>query len=155
MKAEQLRTHIIQPVLKYLGYGGKNVEELLLLTAAQESAMGKYIHQLNGPALGIYQMEPQTHDDIWSNYLKYKSDLSTKVQKWNLNSSFPYDNAYQMCGNLYYATAMARIHYLRVSEPIPEAGVGIRLAEYYKEYYNTHLGAATPDEALGNYNKYV
>ena len=48
----------------------QEAENLLMGTAAQESALGEYIRQLgNGPALGIFQMEPETFDDIVRNYL--------------------------------------------------------------------------------------
>jgi hypothetical protein len=49
---------------------------LLLGTALTESGDMHYLHQLgNGPALGVYQMEPTTHEDIYDNYLKYKKEL--------------------------------------------------------------------------------
>ena len=44
---------------------------LLIGTCDIESNLGTYLYQINGPALGIYQMEPATHDDIILNYLKY------------------------------------------------------------------------------------
>lgn len=162
--SKQLRKHIIQPVLKAIGKYSHNAEELLLLTVAQESGLGKYLHQLNGgPAKGIYQMEPTTHDDIWNNYLAYRKDLSDKVLGFGIeggySSLYDFDKARaeadQMCGNLYYATAMARCHYLRVSESLPEHADVEGMAMYYKKHYNTHKGKATVEEAISNYNKYV
>lgn len=151
--SKQLREYIIQPVLKEIGCYSKNAEELLLLTAAQESHLGTYLHQLDvGPAKGIYQMEPSTHDDIWENFLRYRKRLSGKVQQYELSKP---NNADQMAGNLYYATAMARCHYLRFSESLPEHNDIEGMAQYYKKYYNTHKGKATVKEAISNYNKYV
>ena len=48
-------------------------------TITQESR-ATYVKQLgNGPALGLAQMEPATHDDIWINFLKYKTALAEPV----------------------------------------------------------------------------
>lgn len=147
---KQLRKYVVRPVLKSMGYHSDEAEDLLMLTCAQESAMGRYLHQIEGPALGIYQMEPATHDDIWDNYLWYKNDLAGSAHSWSSTASI----AKEMVGNLNYATVMARCHYLRVPEAIPTSGVK-GLAEYWKEHYNTYLGAGTVEEAIENYEKYV
>ena len=116
----QLRKYIIQPTLRGLGMYSQAAENLLLGTAAQESGF-KFLHQLGGgPALGIYQMEPATERDIWDNYLAYREQIAKKVQVLCIKEPAP---SYELIGNLYYATAMARIHYRRVSEPLPSAAV--------------------------------
>lgn len=155
MNEGQLREHIIWPVLEDMGLASESAVELLILTAATESHMGKYIKQVRGPALGIYQMEPQSHDDVWENFLHYKADLSAKVRKWELEQAFPYDNSYQMAGNLYYATAMARVFYLRFDKRLPDHNDIEGLAQYWKKYWNTPLGAGTVEKAINDYNKYV
>ncbi|WP_441001312.1 hypothetical protein [Fodinibius sp. SL11] len=153
---KQLREYVIRPVLHDIGKYSRNAEELLLLTAAQESGLGKYLHQLgDGPAIGIYQMEPATHDDIWSNFLKYKPTLGDTILRWEMPRAFADNNAKEMAGNLYYATAMARCFYLRFYESLPEFADVEGMAKYYKKYYNTHKGKATVKEAIENYNKYV
>jgi len=45
----------------------------------------------------------------------------------------------QLVHNLAYATAIARVIYWRRPEALPEAAAG--LAKYWKDHYNTHLGA--------------
>lgn len=151
---EHLREDVIRPVLESMGAWSTDAEELLLLTAAQESHLGKYLHQINGPALGIYQMEPATYEDIWSNYLKYKDGLAEEISKWHLvrTDSKGYE---QMKGNMYYATAMARAHYLRRKEPLPDHNDVEAMAAYYKQYWNTPLGAATVEEAITNYKRFA
>lgn len=146
--AKQLRECIIRPVLRDLGLYSEAAEELLMLTAATESLCGKYLHQVGGPALGIYQMEPATHDDLWVNYLKYKPALSEKVARYG-------HEARELPGNLYYATAMARIHYLRRPEALPSAMDERALASYWKAHFNTHLGAGTVEKAIENYRQYA
>ena len=72
MDAQQLHDYIIKPTLEYMdslggNYNTKESRFLKLGTGAIESNCGEFIKQINGPALGIWQMEPKTHDDIWLN----------------------------------------------------------------------------------------
>lgn len=155
MKADQLTKYVIQPVLKYLGLYSPEAETLLLLTAAQESHVGEYIHQTGGgPAKGIFEMEDVTYDDMWSRVLPRHPVLETRVKNlagpW-AGISRPHSD--EMNGNLNFACAMCRIKYLSIPRPIPTLLYDI--AGYYKEFYNTPLGAATVDEALKNYHRYV
>ncbi len=60
MDKTQLR-ELIQVVLKEYDLYSRDAEELLMLTAATESNLGYYIKQKGGgPALGIFQCEPDT-----------------------------------------------------------------------------------------------
>ena len=153
MDIKQLRTEIIKPILNYLGLYSKEAEELLLGTACQESQVGHYIRQIgcNGitGAFGIYQMEIRTANDIWNNFLIYKKDLAEKVESLKIKSLTTQDN---LKYNLAYATAMCRIHYLRVKEEIPVNRFG--QAQYWKKYYNTASGKGTIEEYLQNWNKF-
>lgn len=150
---KQLRDEVIRPVLKELGLHSDSAEQLLLGTVAQESKVGTYIKQLGkGPAVGIYQMEPATHDDIWKHYLSYKPELAAKVRSFLIGDE---PNASEMKGNLYYATAMARIHYSRKPGFLPKADDVSGLAYYWKRFYNTNLGKGTEKEFRDNYNKYI
>lgn len=155
MQANQLREYIIRPVIQDMGVGGEAAENLLLMTIAAESGGGHYLHQVGGgPAVGIYQMEPNTHDDIWENYLAYRESMAGRVGRWRLNDSVV-KGAQEMAGNLYYATAMARAHYLRFSEPIPDADDVEALAHYHKQFYNTDAGAAHPERTVKLYREFV
>ncbi|KAF0118141.1 MAG: hypothetical protein FD149_866 [Rhodospirillaceae bacterium] len=70
-------TTVIRPTLLHLGLHSPAAEALLLGTAIQESRLGTYLRQTGGgPALGVYQMEPATHEDIWTNFLAYRPDLA-------------------------------------------------------------------------------
>lgn len=140
-----LREYVIRPTLKFIGHYSEAAEELLMLTAAAESLMGKYLHQVGGPALGIYQMEPATHDDIWENWLQYKAIADAVRQLGSEGRHLP--------GNLYYATAMARCHYLRVSEALPNPVNPDAIADYWKRHYNTIKGAGDPAKAVKHYQE--
>ena len=151
---KQFKECIIIPTLQHLDpiipYSTAAVE-LLLGTAIVESGL-TYLRQLGrGPALGVYQMEPATYNDIWRNYLRYNKTLADLVRTLDSYEAPPLSHA--LTGNLFYATAMARVHYLRVKEAIPneleyneEHSYIFALAQYWKDHYNTHLGAGTVEK---------
>lgn len=147
----QFRELVIRPSLRALGLYSPQAEELLLGTAIQESRL-VYLKQLGGgPALGLFQMEPATHDDIWDNYLKYHPALGRSIL--GLSCS-PELDAGELVWNLLYATAMTRVHYLRVPEALPAEGDIDAQAVYWKEYYNTYLGSGTEEEYTENWYTY-
>lgn len=152
MNARQLRDYIIVPTLQELGMLSKPAVQLLLGTCAQESHMGEYIHQQGGPALGIYQMEPATHADIWANFILHRDDLAGRLWNYLPDHSRCPDPRHLMW-NLPYATAMCRLHYYRVSAPIPNNLID--QAAYYKKHYNTAGGAASESGYIGNYQRFV
>ena len=166
INAIQLRMNIIRPVLEHLDPHipySLAAENLLMGTCAQESNLGSYIVQINGPARGIFQMEPATHDDIYKNYLQYRHDLrelivdmgSFKMYKL-MDDNGDYDDAQDsLTGNLYYAAAMCRVHYYRVPMAMPPADNVHQLANYWKMFYNTPEGKGTESEFIHNYNRYV
>ncbi len=147
----QFTAHIIRPALEAIDLYSEAAEELLLGTAIQESRL-TYLKQIGGgPALGLFQMEPATHDDLYVNFLAYKQELSAKVGQL-IVTPIP---AAEMIWNLYYAAAMCRIHYYRVKEALPEVGDISRQAAYWKAHYNTIKGAGTEQEYLENWHKYA
>lgn len=142
----QFRDLVIIPAIKHIGCYSEAATELLLGTAIQESRI-RYLRQLkNGPARGLFQMEPATHDDIWDRYLRYKPGLGMDVAQ--LAHRRHYDS---LVTDLLYAAAMTRVHYLRVPDPLPPAGDYEGQAAYWKDYYNTYLGAGTEEEYLENW----
>lgn len=166
MNFNQLRDLVVECTLRYLDpeipYSEEAVD-LLMMTACHESLCGEYIKQVNGPAQGIYQMEPATEIDINDNYLDFREELRGKVEdflvEYDSDPSKPHLSS-EMTWNLAYATAMARVHYFRVPRPLPvQEGQSRRayleaLSLYAKQHYNTELGKATPEEYLNDYLKY-
>ena len=102
---------------------------------------GKYLQQIGGPALGLFQMEPATHDDIWDNYLKYRTDIRQRLSHVLAPSPL---KVYQLRTNLLYAAMMCRIHYWRVPEPLPDVDDIEGMANYHKIHYNSIYGKADP-----------
>jgi hypothetical protein len=163
MNASHLRAYVILPTLKPLELWSLAAETLLVGTCAHESAMGKYLHQIKGPALGIYQIEPVTHFDIWANYLKYNPVLREKilgmVPQRNLRhdsvTGIDYGAETLLITDLAYATVMARLVYRRAPTALPEADDIDGLAAYWKKYYNTPLGSGTVEKFIAHYSKYA
>lgn len=148
LNKEQFVELVINPVLDSLDLNSQAAQELLLGTAIQESGL-TYLCQLGGgPALGVFQMEPATHDDIWENFLAYKPDLAHKLQGTAIKK-----HAMTMVGNLWYAAGMCRIHYYRVKEALPAAGDLESQAAYWKKYYNTSQGAGTVEHYIRNWQR--
>jgi hypothetical protein len=148
---------LIERVLRRINMHSEAAVNLLMGTAAQESQFGTYLRQLNGgPAVGVFQMEPDTMMDIWQNYLRNRLQLADDVFFATRMVWFdtPPDTDI-MEYNLAYAIIMARLHYRRVPEPLPEADDIKGLARYWKKYYNTPKGAGTEAEFVRNYKKYV
>lgn len=151
-----LRDHVIRPTLALLGprLATEAAVNLLLGTAAVESELGTWLDQATpgpGPAYGIYQMERPTLDDVWA-----------KIGEWPQLRHAAADLAVaalamhaQLAGNLYFATAMARLNYWRFPEPLPAANDVAGLAHYWKRRWNTTAGKGTVEGFQFRYRKYV
>ena len=153
MNPQQLHDFIIKPTLQYMSgsYYSKESAFLLLATAAIESNCGEYIKQINGPALGIWQMEPDTDNDIWANcdaldndvFISFIGDLCLSKDSRN-----GFDALFE---SPKYACAMARLKYSMDPNPLPKLtgdnNTDSRaFYDYYKLVYNTELGASTFDK---------
>lgn len=150
LNVKQLADHVVRPVLQSLGMDSGAAFLLLLGTAAQESNFA-FIRQVGGgPALGLWQMEPATHDDIALNYLSFRPELRDRILA--ATGACSIDSAH-LISNLAYACAFARLHYYRVPSAIPETLDG--QADYWKSHYNTYLGAGTVEEYCRNFRTRV
>ena len=147
---------VIRPTLKSVDLWSPWAERLLFGTAIQESGL-VYLRQLNnGPALGVYQMEPATHDDIWNNYLRYRPVLNQAARRFSRVAGIPglpRPEAGEMVTNLAYATVMCRLHYYRspvtpIDMNSPERDAN--LAKAWKRFYNTAGGKGTEAQFLRN-----
>jgi hypothetical protein len=150
---KQFRELIIQPTLNALQLYSDDAEELLIFTMATESLGGTYIKQVKGPALGVYQCEPATHQDLWVNFIFNRLPILTLMTMHFHTPRVP--NPDRLIYDLRYATAIARLHYRRFAEPIPSKSDVEGMWEYYKQYYNTPKGKADKDKSIEAYKKYI
>ena len=160
----QFKEHVVIPTLKYLEdeipFSDEAVD-LLMMTCAHESKGGRFLRQLgmegDRGAFGVYQMEVATHDDIYDHFLTSRERLECLVLclSYDLEDEMNcFGLGEQLITNLAYATAMARVHYWRVKEPLPskdDMGYLDKLGKYAKRYYNTHEGKATASKYVADY----
>jgi hypothetical protein len=127
-------------------------EELLLGTAAQESHLGTYRRQIGGgPGTGIYQIEPATEQSLWTDYIDYRGDLAVAITRV---CGVRRPDVYQLEMNLAYQHIMCRLRYWAwVKEPVPPTLNSQAL--YWKEHYNTEMGAGKPEEYISSYRRLV
>ena len=155
----QFREYVVIPALNQLDGIAYSLaaDQLVIGTLAQESH-GTYIKQLGkGPAMGLFQMEPATHIDIWLNFIKFRRPIqnsllamtSDSVDENYFSSGWPDHNA--LVWNNRYAAAMCRVHYYRVKYALPKANDIKALASYWKDHYNTKDGAGTVEEFIKNF----
>ena len=117
---------------------------LLLGTAAQESEFGTYRRQLGGgPALGVFQMEPNTFNWLRDKYShKYPAVLHGRT-------------AEELEWDLFLSILTARLRYRVVPQALPSADSVQDLALYWKKHYNTPAGAGTIEQFEQSYARYV
>ena len=138
--------------------------DLLMMTMAHESHLGTYLWQTNGPAQGPFMIEPET----WLDTMKY-----IERKEWQGGWMIPWDqglyghhvrpeeNDSMDPMNLRDSIVIARLHYWRVEEALPDkadyrySDYLKALSRYAKKYYNTELGSATPEKYYDDYFRYV
>ncbi len=145
LKTKDLLDEVIIPTLTKTGLCGYSAPYLVLGTFAVESLMGSYVQQVNGPALGIGQMEPFTFDDLVDRRRKY-------IDKCGYNPNTITADDLIADNNL--ATLMTRLKYLDATERLPEPNPW-QLGAYWKKYYNTELGKGTEEHFRDCYRKFV
>jgi len=146
---------LIGRVITFLGKYSPEAVNLEMGTAAVESDFGTNLHQIGGgPAKGVFGIEPATEADIWINYLRYNAATRHKVIDI---SGVTGPNQLALEGNLIYGICLCRVHYYRVTEPLPGPDDIPALAEYWKTYFNTYAKTAkgTTAEFIKKYRRYV
>lgn len=144
MRPAHLRRYVISPVLNFLNLYSPDAEDLLVGISCAESNCGEFLSQHpQGPALGIYQVELASANDVLNYLLMKRVSLYEKVMSLATPELSLEDN---LRGNLLFATAVARCFFLRFPEQIPSSREG--KAEYWKKYYNTLHGKGSKDGFL-------
>jgi len=160
MDKGQLR-ELIQLVLKEYDLYSRDAEEILMLTCAAESNMGKYIKQVGGgPALGIFQCEPATLEWMENQVYRHSKFAGVRnalspLDRQHENSLHEEDEINFICSLKAQILACRLVYYFKTPKALPNYKDVQGMAEYYKKYYNSILGAATVEGTIIKYNKYV
>lgn len=143
IRPDHLMKYVIEPTLHALDLDSMSARNLLLGTYLAESTVGvnTCLHQLGtGPAIGIYQMEPATFKDLRDRWLPTQPEITERLERFVLGSW----RDDRMHGDLYFATAFCRFKYRSIPAPLPDPNDVGALANYWKRWYNTPLGAGQP-----------
>lgn len=152
----EFREDVVKPALAAINLLSASAVNLLLGTCAQETAFGTFLIQKKigyEGGLGIYQMERNTYNFVWDAKVQPSPAVRAKIRVY-----LGYDGkppAYRLVSDLALATIMARLYYHTFTEPLPEPNDIPGLARYYKLYWNTPNGAATEQQFISNYERYV
>jgi hypothetical protein len=148
----QFREDILTPTLGALQFHDAELKELLVFTCAVESEGGTYVRQIKGPALGIYQLEPNTFTDLWYNYILRKPDIVNLI---SLNLGVHrMPELVEIITNLKLATDLCALLYKYRKAQIKSCQP-LDLWEVYKPLYNTDKGGAKLDESIASYYKFT
>ena len=148
----QFRADILTPTLEALQIREIEFKELLVFTCATESAGGTYVKQINGDALGIYQLEPNTFSDLWYNYILRKPDI-VNLLSLNLNIHRMPDLS-EVITNLKLATALCALLYKYRKAQVKSIDAE-DLWDVYKPLYNTVKGKAERETSIAAYNRFA
>lgn len=138
---------IIKPALEQLpSLPNKDAAaQLMLGTAAHESANFTFIHQNKGPAVSIFQIEPNTIKALYeyNNTYKFIKSLSPPPL---LITCVQFDHI--------LAAMLCRLYYYRIPQRLPLFDDILAQAAYWKQYYNTYQGRGTTQEYITHYNAF-
>ena len=110
MLASQILSMVIRPALSKINLWSPSAEELVLGTAIVESGF-TYLRQWgDGPALGLWQVEPSTQNDLYTNFLNYRPELGSQLMELRAPNLSMDEN---LATNLMYGAAVCRLCYYR------------------------------------------
>jgi len=106
-------------------------------------AESRYLHdhQIGGPALSWWQIEPATHADIRQYLERHRPGILAEVHMRlvaSLQNFMPDHSLLEF--NHHYAAAMCRAFWLRFPERLPPSDDILAMANMWKRYYNTASG---------------
>ncbi len=137
--AGELRHYVVRPTLKHMGMWSLSAENLLLGTAARESGLGFHLKPANTKALGIYQISPRMHRNIWDHFLAPKFELSSVVRGLASQREFLSHPHHELATNLAYSTAIAWLIYYRTGINIKQVNPQdtMALAKIWQKHFHS------------------
>ncbi len=169
---DDFREEIVAPTIRDLGMHSREAEDLLVGSGAHESMGFRHLRQSpRGPGVSPYQFEPWVAADVVVRYLDTRPDLRDRLEAaaWPLVSSrIDWKNLdlrdlrSKLICDLRFATAVARLRYWMIPEPLPrrlelpdDLEYVTALGRYWKAHWNTELGAGTVDEFVASWRAHV
>lgn len=154
MDINQFDKSVLVPALSLIGLCSPAAHALMLGTGILESNFD-YIKQIGGgPALGVFQMEPATYNDI-ERYLKRYDNATLRESCLSACLYTAWPNSDALMYNLRWSAIMARIKYFMIPDKLPLSCDASALALYYKKYYNTAKGDAQIEKCIDTFKHVV
>lgn len=152
---------LIKKTLTGMGkkFASDDAVELVMGTGLVESRY-KYIRQLgDGPARSFWQVEPATAVDNCQHYLTHRPGLMrmcaessmVDIKHWQTYSVITWADILET--NMSAGIIHCRLKYWRVPKRMPNTTEG--MANYWKEFYNTHQGAGHVEDYIDTVGKYL
>ena len=139
MTYQQFKAICAEALLDW-GLHSDHCVELLAMIAAHESLGGKHRRQIGGgPALGIFQIEPVTHNSVWDN----SDTIKSRAARFGIK-----EDVSRLEADDRYSVWVARHYLLMDVNPLPKTPEA--MAQYCKSYWN-RTGKATPEKYLNDY----
>lgn len=137
----------IRPALAFLPAPlNTSARAQLVLGIGNKETQYRFLRQIGGgPALSPWQMEPDTHDDMWRNFIRYRPELQNAALRL-LAGATP--DARLLTTRMDYAALMAALHVYRSPASLPAYGNAVAQATFWKDNFNTKLGKGTVAGAL-------
>ena len=131
---------IIDWTLKELNMYSVDAASMIYTTGMAESKY-KYLSQMgDGPAIGFFQLEPETMKDIMKNYVAYRKPILDSLKSLGYAED---SSEYRVKSNIALQVAFCRLKYKRDPFPLPKHKDLSDQADYWKRVYNTELGKGT------------
>lgn len=141
MKYPEFKALCAEALLDW-GLHSDHCVELLAMICAHESLGGKHRKQIGGPALGLFQIEPVTHNSVWDN----SDSIRARAARYGIE-----EDVSKLESDDRYSIWVAR-HYLAMDKnPLPKTPEA--MAAYCKHYWN-RTGKATPAKYLDDYMRW-
>lgn len=149
LNISQFKREIVTPVVMSLNLPGDPIARIQLHVGIPlvESGLRDLRQQNGGPALGLCQMEPATHDDLWQTFLEARPALSQVIRGY-LPARFSISGgsaSAALTESLAYSVAMSCARFYRSSTPLPLRGDAVAQCQAWKAGYNTGLGSGRVD----------
>jgi len=135
---------IIKYVLGKINMDSEEARAMIFATGKAESGF-RALEQMGGPAVGFFQVEPATIQDVWDNYVFYRPEIKTDLYALGFDEE---DMKHSVMSNIGLQVAFARLQYRRFKDPLPGAQDMQGQAKYWKKFYNTELGRGTIEHFL-------
>jgi hypothetical protein len=135
---------ILEPALRATNTYSIDSMHLMAVTLYVESKFTHLKQLPNGPALGFGEIEMPTYLDCARYLEKNNPTLLNAILKYVERSTLP-KNPVNIMGDLSLNVLIARVKYWMLKEPIPSYKDVSSQAQFYKRFYNTGAGAATPE----------